>query len=132
MAGNGPDSQIDVAMRRALDASVGAAVIGRRTLDLGVGPGAARRGPVCPALWSRIGRCLDPLGDNGGTFAFDGLQAAVQRAEQAAGDNDVLVLGVDVARQLLTAAVLGELRLHLVPLLLGAGTPLFEGGSRPN
>ena len=37
MAGNGPDSQIDVAMRRALDASVGAAVIGRRTLDLGVG-----------------------------------------------------------------------------------------------
>jgi len=28
--------------------------------------------------------------------------------------------------------VLGELRLHLVPLLLGAGTPLFEGGSRPN
>ena len=28
--------------------------------------------------------------------------------------------------------LLGELRLHLVPLLLGAGTPLFDGGSRPS
>jgi dihydrofolate reductase len=40
---------------------------------------------------------------------------------------DVLVLGADVARQLLRADLLDELRIHLVPLLLGAGTPLFDG-----
>ena len=28
--------------------------------------------------------------------------------------------------------LLGELRLHLVPLLLDTGTPVFDGGSRPN
>ena len=73
---------------------MGAAVIGRRTFDLGVGP------------W-------------GGTFAFDGLRAAARRAKDAAGDKDVLVLGAHVAGQLLKAGLLDEVRIHLVPLLLG-------------
>jgi dihydrofolate reductase len=37
------------------------------------------------------------------------------------------VLGADVARQLLRAHLPDEIRVHLVPLLLGAGTPLFDG-----
>ncbi|WP_249124059.1 dihydrofolate reductase family protein [Saccharopolyspora erythraea] len=37
------------------------------------------------------------------------------------------MLGADVARQLLRAGLLDELRLHLVPILLGAGTSLFDG-----
>jgi len=78
-------------------------------------------------LWSPIGRRQDLLGNNGGTFAFDGLEAAVRRAKQAAGHKDVLVLGADVARQLLRAGLLDELWIHLVPLLMGAGTPLFDG-----
>ncbi|MEU0155742.1 dihydrofolate reductase family protein [Micromonospora fulviviridis] len=69
----------------------------------------------------------DLLGDNGGTFAFDGMQAAVRCAKQAAGHRDVLVLGADVARQLLRADLLDEVRIHLIPLLLGEGTPLFAG-----
>jgi riboflavin biosynthesis pyrimidine reductase len=36
-------------------------------------------------------------------------------------------LRADVARQLLSAGLLDKLRVHLVPLLLGAGTPLFDG-----
>jgi dihydrofolate reductase len=61
----------------------------------------------------------DLLGDNGGTFAFDGLVAAAQRARDAAGDKDVLVLDAHVAGQLLRAGLLDEVRIHLVPLLLG-------------
>ena len=37
------------------------------------------------------------------------------------------MLGADVARQLLRAELLDEIRIHLVPLLLGEGTPLFDG-----
>jgi riboflavin biosynthesis pyrimidine reductase len=37
------------------------------------------------------------------------------------------VLGAQVARQLLRAALLDEVRLHLAPLLMGEGTPLFAG-----
>ena len=69
----------------------------------------------------------DLLGGNGGTFAFDGLEAAARRARDAAGNKDVLVLGAHVAGQLLRAGLLDEVRIHLVPLLLGDGTPLFAG-----
>ena len=70
-----------------------------------------------------------PLGRRmvNGNFAFDGLEAAARRARDAAGDKDVLVLGAHVAGQLLRAGLLDEVRIHLVPLLLGEGTPLFAG-----
>ena len=67
------------------------------------------------------------LGDNGGTFAFDGLEATARRAKVAAGDKDVVVLGAEVARHLLRAGLLDEVRIHLVPLLMGEGTRLFAG-----
>lgn len=69
----------------------------------------------------------DLRGDNGGVFAFEGMRAAVRRAKQAVGDKDVLVPGADVARQMLRVNLLDEVRIHLVPLLLGGGTPLFAG-----
>ena len=127
MAGKGPDGEIDVGLRREVDATVGAAVIGRRTFDLGVGPWGGTPWPGVPSFVVTHRARQDLLGNNGGTFAFDGLQAAVRRAKQAAGHKDVLVLGADVARQLLRADLLDEIRVHLVPLLLGAGTPLFDG-----
>jgi dihydrofolate reductase len=127
MAGNGTDGQIDIGVRRAVDATIGAAVIGRRTFDLGVGPWGGTPWPGVPSFVVTHRARQDLLGNNGGTFAFDGLEAAARRAKEAAGDKDVLVLGADVARQLLSAELLDELRVHLVPLLLGAGTPLFDG-----
>jgi dihydrofolate reductase len=127
MAGNGTDGQIDIGVRRAVDATIGATVIGRRTFDLGVGPWGGTPWPGMPSFVVTHRARQDLLGNNGGTFAFDGLEAAVRRAKEAAGDKDVLVLGADVARQLLSAELLDELRVHLVPLLLGAGTPLFDG-----
>ncbi|GAA1857297.1 dihydrofolate reductase family protein [Asanoa iriomotensis] len=50
-----------------------------------------------------------------------------RRAREAAGDKDVLVLGVDVSRQMLGSGLLDEVHLHLMPVLLGAGAPLFAG-----
>jgi len=35
--------------------------------------------------------------------------------------------GADVARQFLNAGLVDEVRLHLVPVVLGAGTRLFDG-----
>jgi dihydrofolate reductase len=123
----GADGGVDIGVRREVDATVGAAVIGRRTFDLGVGPWGGTPWPGVPSfvVTHRTGENL--LGGNGGTFAFDGLEAAARRAKDAAGDKDALVLGAEVARQLLTAGLLDELRIHLVPLLLGKGTPLFAG-----
>lgn len=121
----GEDSESDV--RRELDEAVGATVIGRRTFDLGLVPWGGTPWPGIPGFVVTHQRREDLLGDNGGTFAFDGLEAAVRRAKEAAGDRDVLVLGAEVARQMLAAGLLDEVHIHLVPLLLGAGTPLFAG-----
>ena len=41
--------------------------------------------------------------------------------------DDVSYVVRDVAGQLLRAALLDEVRIHLVPLPLGEGTPLFAG-----
>ncbi|HWM02935.1 MAG TPA: dihydrofolate reductase family protein [Actinophytocola sp.] len=118
---------VDDAMRREVDARVGATVVGRRTFDLGLGLWGGTPWPGIPAFVVTHRPRQDLLGDNGGTFAFDGLADAARRAREAAGDKDVLVLGADVARQLLRAGLLDEVHLHLAPVLLGAGTPLFAG-----
>jgi dihydrofolate reductase len=127
MAGDGPDGQIDMDVRREADGTVGAAVIGRRTFDLGLGPWGGTPWPGIPSFVVTHRRRPDLAGDNGGIFAFDGLEAAVRRAKQAAEGKDVWVLGAEVARSVLRAGLLDEVRLHLVPLLLGAGTRLFDG-----
>jgi dihydrofolate reductase len=125
----GPDAEIDLGVRREFDATatVGATVIGRRTFDLGVGPWGGTPWPGMPSFVVTHRTQPDLLGKNGGLFAFDGLEAAARRARQAAGHTNVLVLGADVARQLLRAGLLDEVRIHLVPLLLGGGTRLFDG-----
>lgn len=126
-AGNGPDGEIDLGVLRQSEETVGATLIGRRTFDLGLGPWGGTPFPGIPSVVVTHRTREDLLGDNGGTFAFDGLQAAARRAKEAAGDKDVWVLGADVARQLLSAGLLDEMRIHLVPLLMGEGTPLFAG-----
>jgi dihydrofolate reductase len=127
MAGQGPDGEIDLGVRRKVDATVGAAIIGRRTFDLGVGPWGGTPWPGIPSFVVTHRTRQDLRGDNGGTFAFDGLEAAARRAKDAAGDKDVLVLGTEVGRQLLEAGLLDEMYIHLIPLLMGEGTPLFVG-----
>jgi|tagenome__1003787_1003787.scaffolds.fasta_scaffold20402977_2 dihydrofolate reductase len=127
MAGTGPDAQIDSDVCRSADENVGAAVIGRRTFELGVGPWGGTPWPGLPSFVVTHRPRPDLLADNGGTFAFDSLDAALTRAKQAAAGGDVWILGVDVARQALAAGMVEEIRLHLVPILLGGGTRLFDG-----
>ncbi|WP_412027156.1 dihydrofolate reductase family protein [Deinococcus yunweiensis] len=73
---------------------------------------------------------LRPTVERGGaTFVFvtDGLQSALTQARAAAGQRDVCIAGgADVARQFLTAGLLDEVQLHVAPVLLGGGLPLFR------
>jgi dihydrofolate reductase len=66
----------------------------------------------------------------GGTtfhFVSDGIEAALERAFDAAAGKDVAVGGgADAARQYLRARLFDELEIHVVPLLLGGGERLFE------
>ena len=65
----------------------------------------------------------------GDAFVFvDGVEEAVARAKDAAGDKDVNVMGgADVIRQALAAWLVEELSIIVAPLILGGGKRLFEG-----
>jgi dihydrofolate reductase len=65
----------------------------------------------------------------GGEFTFvAGLEAAVERATDVAGDKAVeLMGGADVIRQALAAGLVDELTIIVAPLVLGAGKRLFDG-----
>jgi dihydrofolate reductase len=66
------------------------------------------------------------------TFVTDGVEAALERAQHAAGDKDVAIAGgASAVRQYLTSGTLDELYLHVVPVILGAGERLLEGVGDP-
>lgn len=61
------------------------------------------------------------------TFVTDGVESAVAQAKAAAGDKAVTVVGgVDVIRQLLDAGLVDELRVDVMPVLLGAGLRFLD------
>ena len=68
------------------------------------------------------------LSDTTFTFVTEGIEAALKRAREAAGDKDVFIGGgANVINQYLAAGLVDELGLHVVPILLGGGARLFEG-----
>jgi dihydrofolate reductase len=61
------------------------------------------------------------------TFVTDGIASALEQAQAAAGEKDVLISGgAQVAQQYLAAGLLDELHVHVAPLLLGGGVRLFD------
>ncbi len=68
----------------------------------------------------------------GGDFTFvSGVEEAVERAREAAGDKDVNIMGgADVIRQALEAGIVDQLTIIIAPVVLGDGKRLFDGFSR--
>jgi dihydrofolate reductase len=73
----------------------------------------------------------DPVEMEGGTtfhFVTDGIEAAVERAREAAGDEGVLIAGgANTIQQALTAGLVDEFLLSVVPRLLGDGERPLDG-----
>jgi dihydrofolate reductase len=120
-------------------AGTGAVVMGRRMFSGGAGPWAddpnadgwwGNEPPFRVPVFVVTHHAREPETKEGGTsftFVTEGVDAAVAQAEAAAGGRDVSVAGgADVIRQSLKAGLLDELQLHVVPVLLGNGTRLFE------
>ena len=72
-----------------------------------------------------------PLACEGGTtftFVTSGIEAALDQARRAAGGKDVsLAGGASAGRQYLTAGLVDEMEITIVPTLLDSGERLFEG-----
>ena len=132
---------VDTEILERATAETGAVVMGRRLFDIVDGPngwtkdmgyGAQQAGtpPFFVVTHSapqhvRLERELEMR------FTFvDDLTAAVDQARTAATDGHVVIMGGgDVIGQAVEQGLVDELRLHLAPILLGGGTPLFRAGT---
>jgi dihydrofolate reductase len=62
------------------------------------------------------------------TFVTDGIESALAQAREAAGGGDIAIAGgAHTVNQYLAAGLIDELRLHVAPVILGAGERLFDG-----
>ena len=72
----------------------------------------------------------EPLEMQGGTtftFVTEGIDAAIEGARSAAGENDVVIAGgANAIQGCLAAGHVDELQIHIAPLLLGDGARLFD------
>jgi RibD C-terminal domain len=60
------------------------------------------------------------------TFVSDGITRAIAQAAATAGDKKVHIMGgASIIQQALNAKLVDPLQLHVTPVLLGDGTPLF-------
>ncbi len=119
-------SRASAALMQETIARTGAGLMGRRLFDLtngwdGKPPANAPVFVVThqpPQEWRSQGNV--PY-----TFVTDGVISALEQAQQAAGDKDVVISSATIARQCLQAGLLDEIHLDLVPFVLGDGVPLF-------
>ena len=111
-------------------AGLGAVIAGRRTYDHSLpwwgedGPTQGARVPVFVVTHSAPDNAPD-----GGVYTFvtDGIEEALRQARDAAGDKYITVMGgAEIGRQYLRAGLVDELSLHVVPVLLGRGTRMFD------
>lgn len=58
-------------------------------------------------------------------FVTDGIEAAVAKAQDIAGDRIVAVTAGTIARQCLELGLLDEVAVDLVPVVMGKGRPFF-------
>ncbi len=106
--------------------SVGALVTARRTFDVAHAWGGKHPMDVpivvvthrVPQEWVRDG---SPF-----TFVTDGVESAIRKAKQIAGDKDIAVGAPSVAQQCLKAGLIDQINIDLVPVLLGKGIRLFD------
>ena len=117
--------------------NVGATLMGRNMFGGGPGPwGADPWGgwwgdepPFRTPVFVVTHHDREPLvkGETTFTFVTDGVDAALEQAKRAAGDQDVWIGGgADIAQQCLAASAVDEMELHVVPVILGGGARLLD------
>ncbi len=108
---------------------MGAGIMGRAMLDLGIGPWGENPTFHMP-IFVLSHEAHKPITKQGGTtyyFVTDGIERALKQAEEAADGKDIIVLGgANAIQQFIRVGLLDELEIHLIPILLGSGTRLFD------
>ena len=144
MHGEGNEGEVDqsTAVVEGWWENAGAVVMGRNMF--GGGPGPWRddwRGwwgenpPYHVPVFVLTHHAREPITMKGGTvfhFVTGGIEEALRRAREAAGELDIQVGGgASTVRQYLQARLIDEMHVAIAPILLGSGEALFAGIDLP-
>lgn len=117
----------DRALLREMVDGCGAVVMGRTSFEKNEGAGGWGDGgpvgdvPCFVVTHHRPSRSYSDVF----TFVTDGVRSAIEQARRAAGEKVVGLHGATIMQQALPLGLVDEIRVHVVPVLLGGGTPLF-------
>jgi dihydrofolate reductase len=128
--GEGGEEGRDNAVLRETFERTGASVMGKRMFDAGE-RAWPEEAPFHTPVFVVTHEKRDPWERPGGTtfhFVNDGIEPALDRAREAAGDRDVRIAGGGATiLEYLNAGRVDEFSLAVSPVLFGAGIRLFEG-----
>jgi dihydrofolate reductase len=124
----GSSEEPDASMAVEMLGRGGATVLGKRTYDVGLPHWNDTPYPTPSFVLTHQKREPAVMKSAAFTFVNDGIESAVTQARAAAGDRDVILMGAEVSKQALKAGLVDEIFIQLSPLLLGAGTRLFDSG----
>lgn len=103
----------------------GAVIIGRRTYDNAI-PEWGGKGPIgdvpCFVVTHSPPASAAPIF----TFVTDGIESALAKAREVAGDKRIGLMGADIDQQFIAAGLVDEIRIHVIDVLLGGGRRLFD------
>ena len=105
--------------------AIGATIVGRHVFDLTDGWGGEPPGGVPHVV---VVTHRPPPGDwsPAAPFSFvDGIEAAVAKAQELAGERIVEVAAGDVGGQVFAAGLVEEVRMDVAPVVLGSGKRYF-------
>jgi dihydrofolate reductase len=117
----------DRAILQEMIDGAGAVVMGRKSFDKNEGDGGWGDGgplgdtPCFVVTHSKPATTYPSVY----TFVTDGVASAIEQAKNVAGDKVVGLHGATVMQQALPLGLVDEIRVHVIPVLLGGGTPLF-------
>src|SRR6476646_10777298 len=120
-------TDVDRAILQEMLDGVGAIVMGRKSFDKNEGDGGWGDGgplgdtPCFVVTHHKPTTAHPPVY----TFVTDGVGSAIEQAKNAAGEKVVGLHGATVMQQALPLGLVDEIRVHVIPVLLGGGTPLF-------
>jgi dihydrofolate reductase len=110
---------------RDLIGDTGALIAGRRLFD--IADGWNDQHPVGAPVVVVTHRPPVNAADKWPNTTFvDGVEAAIDRAKQIAGDKNVTIASANVTQQALDLGLLDEVCVSLVPVLFGEGVPYFS------
>ena len=133
------DDPVDVDQLRTGTERSGAVIMGRRLFDIIDGPGGwdddvgYGAGEVGTPPFFVVTHAVPATRrlELDFTFVLDGVASAIEQGRTVAGAKDVVIMGGgQVIAQALDAGLVDELHLHLAPMVLGDGTPLWQDVGR--